>query len=156
MESIDPATGRALPADAIQRILFIANSVHVYNIPPLTSTKGYMAYDLTNDRICFLKDSWRPDTPNVHPEKEVYARLREAEVPYIPDLVAGGDVGGGKGVQRTRSQIFNNDTLTWDRIHYRLVFSHFYRPLSTHESAVDMLSCIADAIMGTFHVSVIV
>ncbi len=43
MESIDPATGRPLPPDAIQRVLFIAPAVHVYNIPPLTSNKGYVA-----------------------------------------------------------------------------------------------------------------
>lgn len=49
METLDPATGRPLPADAIQRILFIAPSVHVYNIPPLTSTKGYVAASWTAD-----------------------------------------------------------------------------------------------------------
>jgi hypothetical protein len=49
METIDPATGKPLPNDAIQRILFIANSVHVYNIPPLTSTKGYVAATWTAD-----------------------------------------------------------------------------------------------------------
>lgn len=49
METIDPATGRPLPADALQRILFIAPSVHVYNIPPLTSTKGYVAASWTAD-----------------------------------------------------------------------------------------------------------
>jgi hypothetical protein len=49
MESIDPSTGRPLPADAIQRILFIAPSVHVYNIPPLASTKGYVAATWTAD-----------------------------------------------------------------------------------------------------------
>jgi hypothetical protein len=49
METIDPATGKALPNDAIQRILFIANSAHVYNIPPLTSTKGYVAAAWTAD-----------------------------------------------------------------------------------------------------------
>ncbi|KAE8442568.1 hypothetical protein EG329_003055 [Mollisiaceae sp. DMI_Dod_QoI] len=47
--TIDPATGRPLPADAIQRILFIAASVHVYNIPPATSTKGYIAASWTAD-----------------------------------------------------------------------------------------------------------
>lgn len=47
--SIDPSTGRPLPADAIQRILFIAPTVHVYNIPPLTSTKGYVAASWTAD-----------------------------------------------------------------------------------------------------------
>ncbi|KUI68563.1 Adaptin ear-binding coat-associated protein 2 [Cytospora mali] len=49
MESYDPATGQKLPADAIQRVLFIAGSVHVYNIPPLTSTKGYTAATWTED-----------------------------------------------------------------------------------------------------------
>ncbi|EKD21622.1 uncharacterized protein L3040_004846 [Drepanopeziza brunnea f. sp. 'multigermtubi'] len=49
METTDPATGRPLPSDAIQRILFIAQTVHVYNIPPLTSTKGYVAASWTAD-----------------------------------------------------------------------------------------------------------
>lgn len=47
--SIDPATGAPLPADAIQRILFIAPSVHVYNIPPLSSNKGHVAAQWTAD-----------------------------------------------------------------------------------------------------------
>jgi len=49
METIDPSTGRPFPADAIQRVLFIVPSVHVYNIPPLTSTKGYVAATWTAD-----------------------------------------------------------------------------------------------------------
>jgi hypothetical protein len=49
METIDPSTGQPLPADAIQRVLFVAPSVHVYNIPPLTSTKGYVAASWTAD-----------------------------------------------------------------------------------------------------------
>lgn len=49
MESFDPATGQKLPQDAIQRILFIAAKVHVYNIPPLATTKGYTAATWTED-----------------------------------------------------------------------------------------------------------
>lgn len=49
MESFDPATGEQLPQDAIQRILFIGRAVHVYNIPPLASTKGYTAATWTED-----------------------------------------------------------------------------------------------------------
>ena len=33
--------------EAIQRVLFISSSVHVYQIPPLTSTKGYLAASWT-------------------------------------------------------------------------------------------------------------
>jgi len=47
--TIDPATGAALPADAIQRILFLSPSVHVYNIPPLASNKGHVAASWTAD-----------------------------------------------------------------------------------------------------------
>ncbi|CAK7214902.1 hypothetical protein SBRCBS47491_002308 [Sporothrix bragantina] len=49
MSAIDPTTGQPLPANAIQRILFIGNKVHVYQIPPLTSTKGYTAATWTED-----------------------------------------------------------------------------------------------------------
>ncbi|KAK1598236.1 uncharacterized protein LY79DRAFT_506520 [Colletotrichum navitas] len=51
MEQIDPATGAPLPADAIQRILFIASGAHVYNIPPMTSNKGYTAAGWTERQI---------------------------------------------------------------------------------------------------------
>ncbi|KAL9120293.1 MAG: hypothetical protein Q9187_003146 [Circinaria calcarea] len=47
MTTVDPSTGAPLPADAIQRVLFIASSVHVYSIPPATSTKGYLAASWT-------------------------------------------------------------------------------------------------------------
>lgn len=39
----------SLPPDAIQRVLFVASSVHVYSIPPLMSTKGYLAAHWTAD-----------------------------------------------------------------------------------------------------------
>jgi len=45
----DPLTGQPLPASAIQRVLFIAPKVHVYQIPPATSTKGYQASSWTAD-----------------------------------------------------------------------------------------------------------
>ncbi|GAM90131.1 hypothetical protein ANO11243_081710 [Dothideomycetidae sp. 11243] len=43
MTSIDPSTGRPLPPTAIQRALFVGQKVHVYAIPPLTSTRGFQA-----------------------------------------------------------------------------------------------------------------
>jgi hypothetical protein len=45
--NIDPLTNKPLPANAIQRILYIAQKVHVYQIPPATSTKGYQASSWT-------------------------------------------------------------------------------------------------------------
>jgi len=48
MTTLDPATGRPLPSDAIQRVLYIAPKVHVYQIPPLTSSKGFQAGQWTS------------------------------------------------------------------------------------------------------------
>ncbi|KAI6878821.1 DUF1681-domain-containing protein [Hortaea werneckii] len=50
MAIIDPATGRPLQeSDAsFQRVLFVTNGVHVYGIPPITSTKGFNASSWTS------------------------------------------------------------------------------------------------------------
>jgi len=46
----DPATGREMPESdsAFQRVLFVTNDVHVYGIPPITSTKGFSASSWTH------------------------------------------------------------------------------------------------------------
>lgn len=63
---VDPINGQSLPDNAIQRVLFITTSVHVYQIPPLTSTKGFNA------------SSWT--SPNQPTAKEIFtARLRILE-----------------------------------------------------------------------------
>ncbi|KAG6087731.1 hypothetical protein E4U30_000502 [Claviceps sp. LM220 group G6] len=49
MTLLDPSTNQPLPADAIQRVLFIANTLHVYSIPPLASFKGHNASTWTAD-----------------------------------------------------------------------------------------------------------
>jgi len=41
--NVDALTGQPLPPNAIQRILYLAPKVHIYQIPPATSTKGYQA-----------------------------------------------------------------------------------------------------------------
>lgn len=47
--NVDALTGQPLPAHAIQRILYLAPTVHVYQIPPATSVKGYQASTWTAD-----------------------------------------------------------------------------------------------------------
>ncbi|PHH77449.1 hypothetical protein CDD82_3502 [Ophiocordyceps australis] len=70
METLDPATGEALPSDAIQRILFLANLVHVYSIPPLASMRGHSA------------SSWTAE-----PSRQIFSsRLRVIETSYSNSL----------------------------------------------------------------------
>ncbi|KAI9827195.1 MAG: hypothetical protein M1832_005332 [Thelocarpon impressellum] len=59
MTTVDPSTGQPLPPDVIQRVLFIGAKVHVYQIPPLTSTKGYMAASWTADPKRLILDAAR-------------------------------------------------------------------------------------------------
>lgn len=80
METIDPSTGRPLPPDAIQRILHISPSIHVYQIPPLTSNKGYVAASWTADnnkrqiftaRLRILETSFPVAATATEPETEI-------------------------------------------------------------------------------------
>lgn len=48
MPTVDPATGRELSDSAVQRVLFVNNDVHVYQIPPITSNKGFAAGSWTD------------------------------------------------------------------------------------------------------------
>ena len=58
-----------LPDDAIQRVLFVCNPVHVYAIPPLASMKGYTAAEWT-----------MPDSRNNNQTRQIFtARLRIVE-----------------------------------------------------------------------------
>ncbi|KAL1863272.1 hypothetical protein Plec18170_000104 [Paecilomyces lecythidis] len=77
---IDPATGQQLPADAIQRVLFIARPVHVYAIPPLTSMKGYKAAE------------WTEPDPRTGQSRQIFtARLRILETAIPAPITPGGD-----------------------------------------------------------------
>jgi hypothetical protein len=49
MTSISDTSTTPSNSDAIQRVLFIASTVHIYSIPPLTTTKGYHAASWTAD-----------------------------------------------------------------------------------------------------------
>jgi hypothetical protein len=45
----DPITGKPYPPDAIQRVLYVTQKVHIYRIPPITSTKGFNAATWTQN-----------------------------------------------------------------------------------------------------------
>ncbi|KAG6149271.1 hypothetical protein E4U28_001939 [Claviceps purpurea] len=78
MTLLDPSTNQPLPADAIQRVLFIANTLHVYNIPPLASFKGHNA------------SSWTAD-----PARHIFtARLRVIETSSSSPSASGATDGG--------------------------------------------------------------
>jgi adaptin ear-binding coat-associated protein 1/2 len=73
---IDPITGRKLPSNAIQRVLFICPTIHIYSIPPLSSTKGYSASSWTS--------TTNPTAQEIF-ESRLRIRLIETAIPLASD-----------------------------------------------------------------------
>ncbi|KAI5868601.1 DUF1681-domain-containing protein [Durotheca rogersii] len=101
METIDPATGRPLPPDAIQRVLFVASPVHVYNIPPMIPGKGHVAA------------SWTADDN----QRQIFtARLRVIETAIPTADASGADDGGpegeGEGEEKVKADVVLEDART--------------------------------------------
>ena len=55
-------------------------------------TRGYVALEWETQRFVFLKDAWRPYYEGVQKEGDVLLKLNEKKVPYVPTLIAHGDV----------------------------------------------------------------
>lgn len=59
-------------------------------------TRGYAAYHVQEERLVFLKDSWRRDDGRTISEMDMYVHLSagdlEDQVPNLPDILAMGDV----------------------------------------------------------------
>lgn len=55
-------------------------------------TRGYIALELEEKRLMFLKDTWRPDHLDIQSERETYKTLEEKKVPNIAVFWCGDDV----------------------------------------------------------------
>lgn len=117
MASISAAVD--LPSEAIQRVLFIASNVHVYQIPPLKSTKGYVAADWT--------------APNTGARQIFTARLRIIET-AIP--------------QENESESLSTDILLEDPSNGELFAKAPYRDAKAVDPALDSARFFAVRIEG--------
>jgi hypothetical protein len=112
-------------------------------------TKGFVAYDLEANRLCFIKDAWRPLVEGAHPEWDVYKRLKEHGVTqHVATALAGGDVGGSGAPQHTVSQEYLADG-TVPRSHGRLVTKEVGRSLGTYVDSAELMFATFHALLGT-------
>ncbi|KAI0089391.1 hypothetical protein BDY19DRAFT_101525 [Irpex rosettiformis] len=82
---VDDVTG--MPVDVlVQRPFFRSHSALG------RATRGYIAYHPTQRILMFLKDTWRVDHNRLIPERTLCRQLVEAEVPFVPQIIWGGDV----------------------------------------------------------------
>ena len=103
-----------------------------------------------------MKDSWRVDHDDIHPEHEVYERLAEKGVRNIPTCLGGEDVGENMW-QCTRipsdrktetDQAGPQKPLRCARGHYRLFIKEVLRPLIDFEDWQSLLWILDDGMTG--------
>lgn len=130
-----------------RKTLFVTK--HIVGGDDLTGngTRGWPAFCLEDETMVFLKDYWR--AADTHPELETYHRLRQHGVRNIATALAGGDVDGPHGVQRTMSQRFFDCSVNApERIHTRLVLKEICRPLDTYKGSKELISVTTQALTG--------
>ncbi|KAJ3485960.1 hypothetical protein NLI96_g4583 [Meripilus lineatus] len=118
------------------------------------ATRGYVAYDLDEKRLVFLKDYWQPQVDSYHPELETYKKLQANHVPYIATPVGGGNVPTDPNdpkspSQETVAQKYLLKTLGRSysaRVHYRFAVKEIGRPLEDYTDAGEMLQAVAFAL----------
>ncbi|KAI0315908.1 hypothetical protein OF83DRAFT_1173383 [Amylostereum chailletii] len=136
-----------IPPDAPLRIEAINDRLFGVN------SRGYVAVDLRDGSLVWLKDVWRHDTPSFFKEGDIYRRLNEQNVPHVPSLRSAGDVDS----QVTRCQDFLD--APWNcaqtdlptRRHYRLVLSAIGRPLSAFKSTHELSHATAYSKVNVLH-----
>ncbi|KAK7682831.1 hypothetical protein QCA50_014215 [Cerrena zonata] len=131
------------------------------------ATRAYTAFDMKERRLVFFKDSWRTGDGDYGSEAEIYEELIKRGVPFLPIVLAAGDVtskGSGE-TQITFTQVWSDsiDKPGWrlpcDRlrklIHHRVVQELAY-PLNTarcSKEATQAVRDIVEALKVSYHVA---
>ncbi|KAI0649748.1 hypothetical protein C8Q79DRAFT_899953 [Trametes meyenii] len=131
-------------------------------------TRGLVAYDLVDERVMYIKDSWRAISEDVSSEydnyRRIYGRLAALNAPFhevgLLAVLAGGDVQPTPEptaadrcttatLQNTRAQEVLNDGLSTAplmRRHQRLVFKEVCRPLEDFKDAHELCDVLLHAL----------
>ncbi|EPS94720.1 hypothetical protein FOMPIDRAFT_1090499, partial [Fomitopsis schrenkii] len=128
------------------REFLVGKPLFLSNSPTGSGTKGFIAYDVAEDRLVFLKDCWRPEAKTYYPEGEVYLHLHSHNVQYIATPVGAGDVVDDcGGIHTTRADKFLQvDTPQWQ--HYRLILEEVAMPLEEYTDSYALIDILDDAI----------
>lgn len=131
--AIDPTSGDPLAAsaNAIQRVLFSADGVHVYDIPPLSSNKGHLAAQWTAE-----------------PKRQIFtARLRILET-ATTKTTTGSGADGGSSTSVGESQQLRADVVLEDSTTGQLFAGAPYTSPRAVEATVDSSRFFAIAVVG--------
>lgn len=110
-------------------------------------TKGYIAYNVAEKKLCYIKDDWR--NPRGHAEHETYEILRKAQVQNVATCIVGEDVTGPGQMTTTRAhfkkEIYRNLS---NRVHYRIALREIGLPLSEYKNSGQLCEVVYHAFQG--------
>ncbi|KAJ3491200.1 hypothetical protein NLI96_g876 [Meripilus lineatus] len=110
------------------------------------ATRGYIAYDMDNKRLVFLKDYWQPVSTSYHSELDTYTKLKQAGVENIAT-----PLGGGRLEHKTITQEYLSEVQGASyggREHYRFAVLEIGIPLEEYEEPLEMVTAILDAVQA--------
>jgi RIO-like serine/threonine protein kinase fused to N-terminal HTH domain len=124
--------------------------------PPGRATRGFKAYHISEQKVVFLKDSWRIDLPDIQAEGNVYRTLRDAEVRNVPHCLASGDISPAE-YHATKTHLYVAESWACrpathfiPHRHYRLALNIVGRVLVEYRSSYEMVTAVRDALVGEF------
>ena len=104
------------------------------------------AYDLTTQRVVFVKDYWRPTGPDAIKEGEVYRKLKEAEVRHTVPFGHGNDLTSHTTVDlRGREWAPKQPGVLQN---YRMSLKVVGHPLHDFKNTRQLVEVVADAMEG--------
>jgi Fungal protein kinase len=143
-----------VPQDKEPDAFYIAKSPSFcWQSPMGRGTRGFAAYDFTNDKVVWIKDYWRINAPEIEKEGDIYADLHRHNVPHIPKLERGGDITSSllciTSHHRWKDEPWACRTLEMVTYSlYRIALGEVGRDLTSFASSWEYVNAIADAVEG--------
>lgn len=133
-------------------------------------TRGFVAMKTEDNRLVFLKDTWRPDVSEMKPESHWFSKLEEAT--NVAAFSYGSDVEKAVLVEKVRAtrstKKMEEDMVRYQRtlthtyakgycqitnmmgyIHYRTVQNELYVPLKMFKDSKHLAEVMNDVLLGT-------
>ncbi|KAI0792907.1 hypothetical protein C8Q75DRAFT_804617 [Abortiporus biennis] len=117
------------------------------------ATKGFVALDLGEQKLKFLKDCWRYEGGDYHPEIEVYKKLRKGNARNIATVEGGGDVFDSVG-DKERQVTLAQKYLSTEKskylalVHYRLLIRQLGTPLEEYDNSYMLCYYLSLILLG--------
>lgn len=116
--------------------------------PTGRATRGYVALSIELGRLVFLKDAWRANCPEIHPELETYLKLNNEGVCNVPTALGGGDVGGATKQRTVTQEYISGPDAPLERLHSRLILQELGRPLDSYADSAELMLVVLCAFQG--------